>query len=88
MKIKLAPTHESGLYDNGELRYNIQMALASDGVWYQRHIWYKDQLGEHNPPCVEDWIHGLGPNARMTVIVRDDRIRRAMTELTEEEGER
>lgn len=67
MTIKLAPTHETGVTGNGGLRYNIQMARASDGVWYQRHIWHQDQLGEHSPPCVEAWIVSIqsGPGSHM-----------------------
>jgi hypothetical protein len=37
----------------------------------QRHIWHRDQLGEHNPPRIEGWINSpsrdlasWAPNAR------------------------
>jgi hypothetical protein len=67
--IKLRPTHETGETGCCDLRYNIQMARAGDGVWYQRHIWHLDQLGEHNPPRVEAWIVSCGgPSSHMRQI--------------------
>lgn len=49
-------TYETGVRDNGDLSYNIQVRQISDGVWQQRHIWHRDQLGEHNPPRIDPWI--------------------------------
>lgn len=65
--IQLEPSHETGITGNGGLRYNIQMARASDGVWYQRHIWHRDQFGEVKPPSIGAWIKGVqcGPASHM-----------------------
>ena len=56
-EIRLAPTHETGIVGNGDLRYNIQMARSESGVWHQRHIWHRDSYrGDLNPPVIDPWI--------------------------------
>lgn len=70
MNIELNATHETGFIGNGGLEYNIQIARASDGVWFQRHIWKNDGYSSYNPPRSEAWIKGIqsGPNAGMREI--------------------
>lgn len=56
--IELDPQFETGVTGSGDLRYNIQMARRSDGVWYQRHIWHRAFGKPISPPRVEHWIRG------------------------------
>lgn len=70
--ITLAPTHTSGRVECDGLGYEIQMARASDGVWYQRHVWLHIPSlgGELETPTVERWIIGspLGPLPHMREV--------------------
>jgi hypothetical protein len=68
---ELPPQFETGEVGNGDLRYNIQFRVAGDGLVQQRHVWHRDQFGEHNPPHVDPWINtpsrnlaSWAPNAR------------------------
>lgn len=54
--IELEPQFETGVTGSGDIRYNIQKARRSDGVWYQRHIWHRAFGKPVNPPRVENWI--------------------------------
>ena len=55
--VTLDPQYETGVVGNGSLRYNIQMARDAAGVWWQRHIWHRDDhRGELNPPVADPWI--------------------------------
>jgi hypothetical protein len=66
-QIELEPQFETPVIENGELAYQIQMARRSDGIWFQRHLWFRDQLGTHTPPVVDHWIKGVqsGPSESM-----------------------
>ena len=69
-EVELEPQYETGVTGNGDLRYNIQMARRSDGVWYQRHIWHRAFGKAITPPRVEHWIRGAqnGPGAHMSQV--------------------
>jgi hypothetical protein len=69
-EIELEPQFETGVTGAGDLRYNIQMARRSDGVWYQRHIWHRAFGKEIAPPRAEHWIRGTqnGPGAHMSQV--------------------
>lgn len=57
MATSIEATHETGIVGNDGLSYNIEFRVAGDGLVQQRHVWHRDQLGEHNPPRVEAWIN-------------------------------
>ena len=44
------------IIEHDGLRYVVQARQCLDGSIQQRHVWFKTQLGEHDPPLVEKWI--------------------------------
>lgn len=48
--------YESRVTTNGDLRYQVQVRQCRDGVVEQRHIWFRTQTGEHDPPQIDEWI--------------------------------
>lgn len=47
---------ETSIKDHDGLRYRVQSRQCLDGSIQQRHVWYRTQAGEHDPPWVGDWI--------------------------------
>lgn len=68
-------TWETGVTGNAGLKYNIQVRQLQDGSWQQRHIWHRDQFGEHIPPRADEWIpsyrHSERDLAHMTQIASE-----------------
>jgi hypothetical protein len=70
---QLEPQFTTGRIDNNDLAYEIQMAQASDGVWFQRHIWlHIPSLAPHEPR-VDPWIVSAttGPGTHMKPVVKE-----------------
>jgi hypothetical protein len=49
-------TFESGIIQNGELTYNIQVRRCEDGSVQQRHIWHAITGQRYDPPQVDKWL--------------------------------
>ena len=48
--------YETSMIEHDGLRYQVQVRQCLDGSIQQRHVWYRTQAGEHDPPWVNRWI--------------------------------
>ncbi|MDE2980845.1 MAG: hypothetical protein OXU74_06585 [Gemmatimonadota bacterium] len=55
----MATYYETGVTDNGPLRYRVQLRQRERYVVDQRHIWYPP-TPHVSKPTAEDWIPSAG----------------------------